>query len=373
MRGRVNPLFSSSLLTMPGVETRPDPLNMYEPRAWASRLGRCTPRTTSLVMPPSLTSALHSGSLSIPNVAVPAPEDDTWYDGTAVSDDDADEARDLRDDSSSADTAALSILCAEIDVAIAALGGVVVPKLGTVTPSDATWVSFTRSLRCESGTDVLTLIGASERAMTAAECDPPPALALRSCIPAVEATGEFRVFVRHNVVVGLSQRDVGVASTFGQAEMDLVVNKVLVQFNRVVCDLCTDFSVGEHEGYIYDIYVDRQWRVWILDFAPWGPPTDGLLFNWEELQAADWMQGGCDNEPEVDGRPTGEERRRPRPQLRCVGSSSALRPAQTIYDAMPVELRGLDAGDALAAAAKRLMELGERKPDEVDSGGNQSD
>lgn len=29
-----------------------------------------------------------------------------------------------------------------------------------------------------------------------------------------------------------------------------------------------------------DVYVDRQGRVWVLDLAPWGPPTDALLFAW---------------------------------------------------------------------------------------------
>ena len=34
-----------------------------------------------------------------------------------------------------------------------------------------------------------------------------------------------------------------------------------------------------------DVYVDRQKRVWIVDFNPFGEPSSSLLFEWSELQA----------------------------------------------------------------------------------------
>jgi D123 len=357
----------------------------YEPRAWAPRLDGCTPKTTSLVLPEILTSSLLTGTLNLSHVGVPVPEEDTWYDGTAVSDDDVDDEERLRDggeDNEARDI--LAEVCADIDAAIAALGGVVVPKLGTVSPSDATWVSFTRSLRCESAADVLTLIGASERAMKVADNNPPPALALRACIPAVEATFEFRVFVRRQAVVGLSQRDVGVASSLGQSEMDCVVASVVRQFDSVVRDACADFAAGSSQGYAYDVFLDRRWRVWVLDIASWGPPTDALLFTWDELDVAEWMSENCSGNVESNCRMRENGNRaaatsvpgpsrRPRAQLRCVAASSAIRPAQTMYDAMPIELRGVAAGDALAAAAKRMMELREQHGEKLESGESESD
>ena len=41
-----------------------------------------------------------------------------------------------------------------------------------------------------------------------------------------------------------------------------------------------------------DVYVDRQGRVWVLDLAPWGPPTDALLFGWEEEEGKGEGGGG---------------------------------------------------------------------------------
>mmetsp|Transcript_3511 Transcript_3511/g.4844 ORF Transcript_3511/g.4844 Transcript_3511/m.4844 type:complete len:139 (+) Transcript_3511:738-1154(+) len=34
-----------------------------------------------------------------------------------------------------------------------------------------------------------------------------------------------------------------------------------------------------------DLYIDRKQRVWIIDFNPFGDPTNALLFEWSELIA----------------------------------------------------------------------------------------
>lgn len=370
----------SIVFAMPGLEARENAGNMFEPQAWVHRFGQCTPKTTTIEIPRSVLSVLHTGSLHIPKLSAPTPEDDTWYDGTAVVDDDVPQDTGLDRDCDPELEALVAGLCCEIEDAISLLGGEVVPKLGTVAPSDATWATFTRSLRCESASDVLTLIGASERAMSIAESNPPPTLALRSCLPAVEATGEFRVFVTRRAVVGLSQRDVGVASSFGQREMDRVVDCVLRQFQSVVRDACASYETDDSGGYAYDVYVDRQWRVWILDVAPWGPPTDDLLFSWDELRSAPWMTSGVtrdsDRQPSAESagavREDAEVVNVNRPQLRCVSSTSALRPAQSMYDAMPLELRNIDSGEALASAAKRLWDI-RRGGEDVSDGADESE
>jgi len=41
-----------------------------------------------------------------------------------------------------------------------------------------------------------------------------------------------------------------------------------------------------------DVYVDRQGRVWVMDLAPWGPPTDALLFEWGEEEEEGGREGG---------------------------------------------------------------------------------
>lgn len=42
-------------------------------------------------------------------------------------------------------------------------------------------------------------------------------------------------------------------------------------------------------NYVFDVYIDKKERVWLLDFNVWGTQTDCLLFTWDELVS---MVGG---------------------------------------------------------------------------------
>jgi len=57
-----------------------------------------------------------------------------------------------------------------------------------------------------------------------------------------------------------------------------------------------------------DLYIDRKERVWIIDFNPFGEPTNSLLFDWSELvsnsiEFFDKIEVERDDEmdPELDG------------------------------------------------------------------------
>ncbi len=141
-------------------------------------------------------------------------------------------------------------------------------------------------------------------------------------------------------VVALSQRDTCVASNFGQREMDRLANVVCAHYRAVVEKGLAMYDTDDGVGYVYDVFVDRRWAVTVVDVAPWRGGTDALLFSWEELEEAPWMRD-----------------ENPRAQLRCVSDASGIRPARSMYDAMPVELRDADAGDALADAARRLHDI----------------
>lgn len=41
-----------------------------------------------------------------------------------------------------------------------------------------------------------------------------------------------------------------------------------------------------------DVYLDRKDRTWIIDFNPFGHPTNPLLFEWDELTTTPGPQGG---------------------------------------------------------------------------------
>ena len=38
-------------------------------------------------------------------------------------------------------------------------------------------------------------------------------------------------------------------------------------------------------NFVFDVYIDKQDRVWLLDFNVWGKQTDPLLFSWDELSS----------------------------------------------------------------------------------------
>ena len=56
-------------------------------------------------------------------------------------------------------------------------------------------------------------------------------------------------------------------------------------------------------AYVFDVYIDKRNKVWLLDFNVWGDQTDGLLFAWEELH--EMASNAC-----VSRSSTNEEQRR---------------------------------------------------------------
>jgi len=39
----------------------------------------------------------------------------------------------------------------------------------------------------------------------------------------------------------------------------------------------------DNHNYVFDIYIDKSDRVWLLDFNVWSLQTDALLYSWDEL------------------------------------------------------------------------------------------
>jgi hypothetical protein len=92
-----------------------------------------------------------------------------------------------------------------------------------------------------------------------------------------------------------------------------------------------------------DVYVDRSFRVWLLDFGPFAGATDALLFDWEELTAP---------APAADG---GE------PELRLVESPGDMRPAELMGYRLPKDVLNMTLTDqqnvaAYAAAQARAQQ-----------------
>ncbi|CAM9384583.1 unnamed protein product [Phaeothamnion confervicola] len=214
--------------------------------------------------------------------------------------------------------------------AIEALGGRVFPKLNWSCPKDAAWVNG-GSLSCHTAGDVLCLLKSSLFAthdllhatyesdfvselissffhtISLIDVGNPsyscsffsgfdacrdatltrPArftLVLRRWCE-LHPSQLFRCFVRRRALVAVSQRDP--SARYGHLEDDLPELSQLLQdfFEREVRNRFPD------PDFVMDVYVDRQKRVWILDFNVFASVTDSLLFSWDELTADDSGSG----------------------------------------------------------------------------------
>ena len=90
---------------------------------------------------------------------------------------------------------------------------------------------------------------------------------------------EFRCFVHNGKLLGVTQRDSSSFYPFLANLEQMLKERVAAFFNEHVK------AKFAEEAYAFDVFVDvaPNYRVWLLDFNPWSPTTDTLLFTWDEL------------------------------------------------------------------------------------------
>ena len=94
---------------------------------------------------------------------------------------------------------------------------------------------------------------------------------------------EFRVFVRDGRLRGVTQRYMKNAYRF------LVDEEFRGRIGGIIGGFYEENVKGRFPdlSFTMDVYieskVDNNWRVWIVDFNPWGNLTNPLLFDWDEL------------------------------------------------------------------------------------------
>lgn len=178
----------------------------------------------------------------------------------------------------------------QIKESIESLGGAVFPKLNWSAPKDSAWISSTGSLRCTSFSEIALLLRSSDSLVhdlcraydlcSSSTMSRPSQffLALRKWYPFLRPEMEFRCFVRNQLLVRISQREVTgfypvlieKKDELETAIQNFFMEKVRLRF--------------ESENYTFDVYVTKDGLVKLLDFNPWGASTLPLLFDWEELE-----------------------------------------------------------------------------------------
>ncbi|KAF8558299.1 D123-domain-containing protein [Imleria badia] len=172
----------------------------------------------------------------------------------------------------------------------------VFPKLNFSSPKDAAWVlPMSSPLKCTSPADVYLLLKSSdfvthdldiERVFEGCTDGDQPSynleLVLRKWYP-VDRSREVRCFVRNDTLLGITQRDMN----FYDYMIDPVTQ---TKIKSTVCCLWEEnirpnWTLTQPD-YIFDLLLTRDLsRAHLLDFNPYAPRTDPLLFSYQELHA----------------------------------------------------------------------------------------
>eukprot|EP00455_Lapot_gusevi_P025561 TRINITY_DN2694_c0_g2_i8.p1 TRINITY_DN2694_c0_g2~~TRINITY_DN2694_c0_g2_i8.p1 ORF type:complete len:144 (-),score=11.35 TRINITY_DN2694_c0_g2_i8:93-524(-) len=92
--------------------------------------------------------------------------------------------------------------------------------------------------------------------------------------------------------------------------------------------------------YIFDVYVDRQFKVWLIDFNPFGMVTDGLMFSYIDFFPE--SPGAAETPPPVStpGQINDFE-------FRVVSSPLAVAPSSVMMYRLPKDLMDVSNSSAI--------------------------
>ncbi len=220
--------------------------------------------------------------------------------------------------------------------AFSSLGGEVFCKLNWSSPRDATWVSFGNSLRCSDLTQLFLLLKGSEFVRNdlerpfqhcedggeAPEDEFRHVLVLRKWSE-INPAHEFRCFVSRGRLVGITQRDATACYSHVAKDRESVITDVKSFFG--------EFISGRFplDSFAFDVVRWAKDVVRLVDFNPFGPPTDPILFSWEELEVMADLSNEED-EGELD--------------FRCVEDDTGIQPNGLRQYSVPVDMVHLATG-----------------------------
>lgn len=253
---------------------------------------------------------------------------------------------------------------AEVKAAIKKLGGMVFPKLNWSAPRDASWISFDKTLKCTCPSDIYLLLKSSDfvchdltqpfhlcsddenirnEALVKYE------LVLRRW-QELNLASEFRCFVKDNTVIGICQR-----------HNDMFHNHLVEEKNDIIADILSFHSniiKGNFpdKNYCFDVYRHSKGKLLLLDFNPYGPVTDSLLFSWDELLQDDLVQEDTELQCQV-------------PEFRCIEDAGGVQPNPYSTYAVPKDFVDISSGQD----PEKLMELLKLKIEQENRSNNSDD
>lgn len=233
--------------------------------------------------------------------------------------------------------------------------GAVFPKLNFSSPRDAAWMLPASSpMKCVSPADVYLLLKSSDfvqhdlnldHVFDGCETRPPTydlELVLRKWYP-VDRSRELRCLVRYEKLLGISQRDPNYYDFWNESSTQSKALDAVKTFWENNLKGKWPESGGD---YVFDFLLTRDLsRGHIIDFNPYAPRTDPLLFSYEDLHDL-LLARGDDYSPQ--------------PELRVVDSPShpfAARNAPAHqHNMIPLEALTMSSGRSMQDFAGALQE-----------------
>jgi len=168
-------------------------------------------------------------------------------------------------------------------------GGEAFIKLNWSSPKDATWVAFNNNLKVTNLSQIYLLLKSSDfvshdLTMPFSLCSDfgntqiclDYSLVMRKWVDVNPGT-EFRCWVADGCLVALCQRDVTNFYPHMAREEKSIEQDLTTFFREQIRD---KFPL---DLYVIDVVRLRKDKVMLVDFNPWCNNTDGLLFDWSEL------------------------------------------------------------------------------------------
>lgn len=195
-----------------------------------------------------------------------------------------------------------------VRLALANLGGAVIPKLNWSSPRDASWIGFANSLKCTTFSEIMLLLKSSEFVMhdltqpykdcdeiiVPTKDDSTYVLVLRRWSETLNPGTEFRCFVKNHRLFAVCQRDNTQHYKHIDDEKESIQRDIKSFYDEyILCklnDLCGKNScikLSYQSNFVFDVIRKRKDLVRLVDFNPFGSTTDSLLFEWEELHNMD--------------------------------------------------------------------------------------
>ncbi|XP_043253438.1 cell division cycle protein 123 homolog isoform X2 [Colletes gigas] len=197
--------------------------------------------------------------------------------------------------------------------------GAVFIKCNWSSPSDATWVVPTKTLKCKTLEDIYLLLKSSDRIMddlNNVRNYENRGIPLKACLVLkkwqdINPCTEFRCFVIENELTAISQRDISQYHSYNESEKYNIQTDIESLFMERIKDR---FLLN---NYSFDVVRNKKNETMIVDFGTLDESaTDGTLFTYEELQ----------------------NKINDTPEFRFIGEEIGIQPKSSNYCCIPQEI-----------------------------------